>query len=75
MCVCVTYEYVSVLTHTYVLTQSMLVEGAGVKRERTGGIQMGLTWGGEETKGAFVPALDPTVASEQEVGARPPTWS
>ena len=54
-CVCVPYEYVSVSTHTYVLTQSMLVEGVGVKREKTGGIQIAL-----ETKGTFVPTLDPT---------------
>ena len=56
---CVPYEYVSVSTHTYVLTQSMLIEGVGVKREKTGGIQIALT-GGEETKGTFVPTLDPT---------------
>lgn len=55
LCVCV-----SLMTHTYVLTQSMVVEGVDVKKEKTGGIQKALPWGWEETKGAFVPALDPT---------------
>ena len=53
-CVCVPYEYVSVSTHTYVLTQSMLVEGVGVKREKTGGIQIALT-GGRRDKGDICP--------------------
>lgn len=51
---CVPYEYVSVSTHTYVLTQSMLVEGVGVKREKTGGIQIALT-GGRRDKGDICP--------------------
>ena len=51
LCVCVPYEYVSVSTHTHVLTQSMLVEGVGVKREKTGGIQIALTWGRRDKGG------------------------
>ena len=57
-------------THTHVLTQSMLVEGVGVKREKTGGIQIALTWGEKRHRGHLSLFWIPQVASEQEVGAR-----